>query len=226
MSARNTGTVESPRVRASVKHLHASATKVRQVLALIRGLGAEDAERVLQLCQKDAAGDILKVLDSAIANAENNNSLSPEELYVVNCYADEGPTRKWGQPRARGRYFRVRHRSSHVTIELARYSEEDLEQKRRREEASTGGRGRAASRRRAERVRRSRAAAHDHDHDHDHDEVPEPEPTGGPVSEAELEATDERDEDLAEASGDIEAEAEAGGAEAGDDEADDEEESE
>src|ERR1043165_2467576 len=104
-------TFATPTVRAGVKHLRVSPYKVRQVLALIRGLSAEDAERVLQLCQKDAAGDILKGLDSAIPNAENNRSLPAEELYVARAYADEGPTRKWGQPRARGRYFRVRHRT-------------------------------------------------------------------------------------------------------------------
>ncbi|MCU1427497.1 MAG: ribosomal protein bacterial type [Actinomycetia bacterium] len=223
-------TIETPTVRAGAKHLRVSAYKIRQVLALIRGLSAEDAERVLQLCQKDAAGDILKVLDSAIANAENNRSLPPEELYVANCYADEGPTRKWGQPRARGRYFRIRHRTAHLTIILARYSEDELDAKRRREEAASGGgRQRGGSRRRAERVRQSRAAQrveeHDHDHDdehdhdHEHDDVPEPAPTGGPVSELEIEATEERDEDLAEASAEVEA------AEGADGAADDEEES-
>jgi large subunit ribosomal protein L22 len=207
-------TVSTPTARAGVKHLRVSAYKVRQVLALIRGLSAEDAERVLQLCEKDAAGDILKVLDSAIANAENNRQLPADELYVASAYADEGPTRKWGQPRARGRYFRVRHRSSHVTIVLARYSDDELEARRRREEASSArGGGRGASRRRAERVRRSRAAqraeAHDHDHDeeheHDHEVAEEIAPEVGPAGEEEIEATLERDEDLAEASEDVEA---------------------
>jgi large subunit ribosomal protein L22 len=154
-----------------VKHLRVSPNKVRQVLTLIRGLSADDAIRVLQLCQKDAAGDIMKLVDSAIANAEHNAHLPIDELYVARAYADEGPTRKWGQPRARGRYFRVRHRSSHVTIVLARYSDDELEARRRREEASGArGGGRAAQRRRAERVRRSRAAQRaEHDHDHEHE---------------------------------------------------------
>ena len=59
---------DTPSVRAGVSHLRVSPSKVRQVLSLIRGLAAEDAERVLQLCQKDAADDVLKVLDSAVAN--------------------------------------------------------------------------------------------------------------------------------------------------------------
>src|SRR3954447_10922194 len=163
-------TFTTPTVRAGVKHLRVSPYKVRQVLSLIRGLSAEDAERVLQLCEKDAAGDILKVLDSAVANAEANRQLPIDELYVVRAYADEGPTRKWGQPRARGRYFRVRHRSSHVTIILARYTDDEIEARPRREEASSAGtRGRGASRRRAERVRRSRAAQRAEAHDHEHE---------------------------------------------------------
>src|SRR5690349_20902321 len=142
--------LDTPSVRASAKHLHVTPYKVRQVLALIRNLPAEEAERVLQLCEKDAAGDVLKVLDAAVANAENNRSLPIDELYVARAYADEGPTRKWGQPRARGRYFRVRHCSSHVTIILARYTDDDLERKRRRDEAATGASaGRGAARRRA-----------------------------------------------------------------------------
>src|SRR4029077_16270702 len=144
-------------VRATVRYLHTSAYKVRQVLELVRGLPVEDAERVLQLCQKDAADDVLKLLNSATSNAEHNHSLEAEELFIARAWADEGPTRKWGQPRARGRYFRIRKRTSHVTIILERFDTEELDERRRREEAT--GRGAAtAQRRRAERVRRSRAA--------------------------------------------------------------------
>jgi large subunit ribosomal protein L22 len=220
MSTRVEQEFTTPTVRAGVKHLRVSPYKVRQVLSLIRGLSAEDAERVLQLCQKDAAGDVLKVLDSAVANAEANRQLPIDELYVARAYADEGPTRKWGQPRARGRYFRVRHRSSHVTIILARYTDDELEEKRRREEASGArGAGRGAQRRRAERVRRSRAAQHDHDHEHE-EEAPAEDTTGaaaatetdsevadaiapyvGPAGEEEIEATLERDEELEAAGG-------------------------
>jgi large subunit ribosomal protein L22 len=197
-------TFTTPTARAGAKHLRVSPYKVRQVLSLVRGLPVDDAVRVLQLCEKDAAGDVLKILDSAIANAENNNQLPPDEMYVARAYADEGPTRKWGQPRARGRYFRVRHRSSHVTIIIARYTEDELEQRRRREEATgaTAGGGRSAQRRRAERVRRSRAAQrgeHDHEHDHDHEEATD-EVVGaavGPASEEDVEATAGRDEELA-----------------------------
>ena len=126
------------------------------MLALVRGLPVGDAERLLQLCEKDAADDVLKLLGSAIANAEHNNALPADELFVAVAWADEGPTRKHGQPRARGRYFRIRKRTSHVTIVLERFAADELEVRQRREEAT--GRGAAvAQRRRAERVRRSRA---------------------------------------------------------------------
>jgi len=166
-------TLEAPNARATARYQHVSASKVRQVLALIRGLAIDDAVRTLQLCEKEAAEDILKVLDSAVANAEHNFQLPPDELYVALAWADEGPTRKWGQPRARGRYFRVRKRTSHITIIVARYDEDEMEAVRRKQEST--GRGAAVQqRRRAERVRRSRQAAHDHD-EHDHAEEPAPE---------------------------------------------------
>ena len=150
-------TTTNPGARATVRYLHTSPYKVRQVLDLVRGLPVGDAERVLQLCEKDAADDVLKLLGSAVANAEHNNALPAEELFVALAWADEGPTRKHGQPRARGRYFRIRKRTSHVTIVLERFALDELEARQRREEAS--GRGAAVTqRRRAERVRRSRAA--------------------------------------------------------------------
>ena len=165
--------------RATVRYLPVSPYKIRQVLDLVRGLPVDDAIRVLQLCEKDAADSILKLLDSAVANAEHNNALPADELFLARAWCDEGPTRKSGQARARGRYFRVRKRTSHVTIILARYEADELEERRRRDE--TSGRGAAvAQRRRSERVRRSRARPrrrrhdqttitnHDHDHDHEH----------------------------------------------------------
>jgi large subunit ribosomal protein L22 len=162
--------------RATVRHLGVSPNKVRPVLDLMRGMSAEDAERLLQLQPRTAAGHVLKLLESAIANADHNQQIPIDELYVVRCWADEGPTRKWGQARARGRYFRVRKRSSHVTIILARYSDEELRTRRGRDEVTGAGPSGRIARRRADRVRASRAAArgetveeHDHDHDHDHE---------------------------------------------------------
>jgi large subunit ribosomal protein L22 len=175
-----TATTTNPGARATARYLHVSPYKVRQVLELVRGLPVGDAERMLQLCEKDAADDVLKVLLSASANAEHNHALPPDELFVSRAWADEGPTRKWGQPRARGRYFRIRKRTTHLTIVLERFDVEDLEERRRRDEAT--GRGAAvAQRRRAERVRRSRAAQAEAETDED-------------------EATDEADEVATEAS--------------------------
>ncbi|HTK16667.1 MAG TPA: 50S ribosomal protein L22 [Acidimicrobiia bacterium] len=174
-------TLDTPSSRATVRYLSVSPYKIRQVLQLVRGLPVDDAIRVLQLCEKDAADNVLKLLDSAIANAEHNQQLPADELYIARVWCDEGPTRKSGQARARGRYFRVRKRTSHLTIVLARYEPEELEARRRREESS--GRGAAtAQRRRSERVRRSRQReqAADHDHDHEHTEA---EPVEEPVVE-------------------------------------------
>jgi large subunit ribosomal protein L22 len=149
-------TTSIPAARASVRYLKVSPYKVRQVLTLVRGLPVDDAERALQMCRKDAANHVQKLLASAIANAEHNHALEADELYVASAWADEGPTQKRGQARARGRYFRIRNRTSHVTIMLERFDAEELEERRRLEEAT--GRGAAvAQRRRAERVRRSRA---------------------------------------------------------------------
>jgi large subunit ribosomal protein L22 len=149
-------TTTNPQVRATVRYLHTSPYKVRQVLDLVRGLPVGDAERLLQVCEKDAADDVLKLLGSATANADHNNAIPADELFVALAWADEGPTRKHGQPRARGRYFRIRKRTSHVTIVLERFALDQLEDRRRREEVT--GRGAAVTqRRRAERVRRSRA---------------------------------------------------------------------
>jgi large subunit ribosomal protein L22 len=172
-------TLDTPSASATVRYLSVSPYKIRQVLDLVRGLPVDDAIRVLQLCEKDAADSVLKLLDSAIANAEHNQQLPADELYLARIWCDEGPTRKSGQARARGRYFRVRKRTSHMTIMLARYAPEELETRRRREESS--GRGAAtAQRRRSERVRRSRQREQAPEHDHDHDDA---EPVEEPVIE-------------------------------------------
>jgi large subunit ribosomal protein L22 len=166
-------------VRAQVRHARTSAYKAREVLDLIRGLPVARALEVLELAERDIARVILKCLESAIANAEHNNSIPADELFVSACYADEGPTLKRWRPRARGRATRIRKRTCHITIIVSRLSTDDLEALRAREAASgRASGGRAAAEARRERVARSRQAkadkrAHDHDHDHDHDEVTE-----------------------------------------------------
>jgi large subunit ribosomal protein L22 len=122
-----------PETRASLRHLRTSPTKVREVLGLIRGREIDDARERLRFSTRGPAGEVLKLLDSAVANAENNQSLPEDELFVARAYADEGPTLKRWRPRARGRGTRIRKRTSHVTIVLSRFSDDELERRRDRE---------------------------------------------------------------------------------------------
>jgi large subunit ribosomal protein L22 len=102
--------------RAQAKHIRQSPYKVRRVLDLVRGLPVDEARVVLEFTNRKAAGTIIKVLDSAVANAEHNFALDADELYVAEAYADEGPTLKRWRPRARGRATKIRKRTSHITI--------------------------------------------------------------------------------------------------------------
>jgi large subunit ribosomal protein L22 len=207
-----------PETSATLRHSGSSASKVRQVLGLIRGLDVADAREVLRFCERGAADEVAKLLDSAVANAEHNDSIPVDELFVTRAWADEGPTAKRYRPRARGRGTRIRKRTSHVTIVVARYSEDDLMARTARETAS--GSGAAADRRRRltrrRRVAASTAAetteAHDHDHDHEdeNDEVIE----DAVVEETEVEADDAPEAEVEETET---AEAEAPAADADDD---------
>jgi large subunit ribosomal protein L22 len=111
------------KVSASARFIRQSPYKVRRVLDLVRGLPVDEARGVLTLTNRGAAGTIGKVLDSAVANAENNFALDADELFVAEAYANEGPTLKRWRPRARGRATRIRKRTSHITIVVA--DEED-----------------------------------------------------------------------------------------------------
>lgn len=175
-----TKTNERPGTRASVRYLRVSAYKAREVLDLIRGLHVDDADGVLEFTDRAVAADIRKVLASAVANAEKNDEIDPNELYVSACYADEGPTLKRWRPRARGRATRIRKRTCHITIIVSRMDAKTLEQRRARTEAAVGRGGvrRDAAEARRARVAKSQAARaareaeHDHDHEgpHTHDE--------------------------------------------------------
>jgi len=171
-------TNERPGVRAEVKYVRSSAYKAREILNLIRGLPVARALEVLELAERDIARVVLKCLESAIANAEYNNQIPADELFVSACFADEGPTLKRWRPRARGRATRIRKRTCHITIIVSRLAADDLEKLREREAASgRASGGRAAADARRERVARSRQAKaerkveeeHDHEHDHDHE---------------------------------------------------------
>ena len=96
-------TNERPGTRAVVKYVRVSPSKVRAVLDLVRGESYGRASEILTFSERAVSDVIGKCLDSAVANAENNDGIPAEELYVSACYADEGPTLKRLPPRARGR---------------------------------------------------------------------------------------------------------------------------
>ena len=106
------------RPRAVAKHVRISPYKVRIVLDVIRGKGYKEAVAILENTPKAASEPIRKVLLSAGANAENNLGLSKDNLFVAECYADQGPTLKRVMPRAQGRAFRILKRTSHITVVL------------------------------------------------------------------------------------------------------------
>ncbi len=89
--------------KATVKHLRVSPRKVREVIDMIRGKSIDEAIGILQLTPKGASKPVEKVVKSAQANAENNYELDPDNLYIYECYVDEGPTMKRFRPRAMGR---------------------------------------------------------------------------------------------------------------------------
>lgn len=133
-------TNEREGTRAMLRNERLSAYKVRPVLDLIRGHDVATARDTLALCERDAAHLVGKLLTSAIANAENNDGLDPEELYVSACFADEGPTAKRWRPRARGRATRIRKRTTHVTLIVSRLPEDRLNRLRARQAAEAGTR--------------------------------------------------------------------------------------
>ncbi|MFN7148730.1 MAG: 50S ribosomal protein L22 [Microthrixaceae bacterium] len=151
-------TNERPGVRAVHRHAGFSAYKAREVLDLIRGKSVSEARTILEFCNREAAEVIIKVLDSAVANAGNNNDIPPEELFVSACFADEGPTMKRWRPRARGRATRIRKRTCHITVIVGRFSQTELDRIRERL-ASKGRTTTDASASRARRVARSRSGA-------------------------------------------------------------------
>ncbi|MEY2958539.1 MAG: ribosomal protein [Actinomycetota bacterium] len=150
--------------KATAKHVRSSATKARVVLDLIRGLDVRRADEVLQFTERAIARDIRKVLASAVANASNPDNTGSyiadaDELFVLACFADEGPTMRRFKPRARGRAGRIRKRTCHITVVVARMSDDRLAVVQARAEGA--GASAAASRRaRVERSRqRTQAAA-------------------------------------------------------------------
>jgi ribosomal protein L22 len=107
-----------PVVRAQARYVRSSARKARLVCDQFRGRSVEDARAILAVTPRAIARDWSKLLESAVANAEHNHELVGEDLYIKSVQADEGPTIKRFQPRAKGRATRIRKRTSHLTILL------------------------------------------------------------------------------------------------------------
>lgn len=102
--------------RAQARYVRVTPMKARRVIDLIRGMNAGDAQAVLTFAPQAASEPIGKVLASAIANATNNYAMDARALVVSAAFVDEGPTQKRIRPRAQGRAYRIRKRSSHITV--------------------------------------------------------------------------------------------------------------
>jgi len=103
-------------VKAVAKYVRMSPRKARRVIDLIRGKSVEEARTILQFLPQLAARTVVKVLDSAVANAEHNRGLHRRDLVVTAAFADGGPTMKRFQPHAQGRAFQILKRTSHITV--------------------------------------------------------------------------------------------------------------
>jgi large subunit ribosomal protein L22 len=105
-------------IRAEIKFLPQSAQKVRLVLDTVRGMSANEALQNLRFVNKRAGASVLKLLKSAVANAEENFGVSRDDLVVAQIFANEAPTRKWRRFGARGRFKPILRRQSHITVVL------------------------------------------------------------------------------------------------------------
>jgi large subunit ribosomal protein L22 len=111
-----TTTTEFPSAVAKARFVHVSASKARRVIDLVRGKSVTEALDILRWAPQAASEPVAKVIASAAANAQNNDGLDPATLVVTTIHADEGPTAKRIRPRAQGRAFRIRKRTSHITV--------------------------------------------------------------------------------------------------------------
>ena len=101
---------------AQARYVRTAPMKCRRVVDLVRGLDVQEALDILRFAPQSASEQVGKVLASAVANAENNKQLDRRDLFVSQAYVDEGPTLKRFRPRAQGRAYRIRKRTSHITI--------------------------------------------------------------------------------------------------------------
>jgi len=138
---------EYPTATAKARFVRVSATKARRVINLVRGKSVSEALDILRWAPQAASEPVAKVIASAAANAQNNEGLDPTTLVVATVYADEGPTAKRIRPRAQGRAFRIRKRTTHITV--------IVESRPSRDERG----GRSARSTRSRRAQGSKAAA-------------------------------------------------------------------
>jgi large subunit ribosomal protein L22 len=116
MTTATTNPPAYPNAMAIARYVGISASKARRVIDLVRGKSVEEALDILRWAPQQASEPVAKVIASAAANAQNNEGLDPSTLVVVTIHADEGPTAKRIRPRAQGRAFRIRKRTSHITV--------------------------------------------------------------------------------------------------------------
>ena len=111
--------IQTREVRATAKYVRVSPGKARLVVDLVRGKSVAAAFDILHFSERNVAMDVEKVLRSAVANAENNNGMRADDLFIKYAYVDEGPTLKRIRPRAKGSASRILKRTSHITIIVA-----------------------------------------------------------------------------------------------------------
>ncbi|BBZ57869.1 50S ribosomal protein L22 [Mycolicibacterium phocaicum] len=143
-----TTVTEYPSASAKARFVRVSASKARRVIDLVRGKSVEEALDILRWAPQAASEPVAKVIASAAANAQNNEGLDPTTLVVATVFADEGPTAKRIRPRAQGRAYRIRKRTSHITVVVES-----------RPAKNKGSKGATAGAARARRAQGSKAAA-------------------------------------------------------------------
>jgi large subunit ribosomal protein L22 len=147
---------EFPSAVAKARFVRVSPTKARRVINLVRGKSVAEALDILRWAPQAASLPVAKVIASAAANAQNNDGLDPATLVVASVCADDGPTAKRIRPRAQGRAFRIRRRTSHITVVVesrptmdARGSQSASAARARRAQASKAAAGNAPAKKAA-----------------------------------------------------------------------------
>ena len=115
---RERNAVKDTRPSAKLSYARVPVQKACFVLDAIRGKNVDEALGILMYSPRYASSVIKKLVESAVANAENNNNVDPSKLYIAECYASDGPIMKRIKPRAQGRAYRIEKRMSHITVIL------------------------------------------------------------------------------------------------------------